>query len=88
VRRRCQRTAARVIEHHEQPVVSVTLSFRAAGIYEPAGKEGLSGLVAELLSKGTDGRGAEQIAATIEGDSSWLVQAKIHLGLVNSPKNT
>ena len=56
-----------VIEHHEQPVVSVTLSFRAGGIYEPAGKEGLSGLVAELLSKGTDGRGAEQIAATIEG---------------------
>jgi len=56
-----------VIEHHEQPVVSVTLSFRAGGIYDPAGKEGLSGLVAELLSKGTDGRGAEQIAATIEG---------------------
>ena len=56
-----------VIEHHEQPVVSVTLSFRAGGIYDPVGKEGLSGLVAELLSKGTDSRGAEQIAATIEG---------------------
>ena len=56
-----------VIEHHEQPVVSVTLSFRAGGIYDPAGKEGLSSLVAELLSKGTDGRTADQIAATIEG---------------------
>ena len=56
-----------VIEHHEQPVVSVTLSFRGGGIYDPAGKEGLSSLVAELLSKGTDGRAAEQIAATIEG---------------------
>src|SRR5439155_219484 len=40
-----------VIEHHEQPVVSVTLSFRAGGIYDPAGKEGLSTLAAELLSK-------------------------------------
>ncbi len=56
-----------VIEHHEQPVVSVTLSFRAGGIYDPAGKEGLTDLAAELLSKGTDSRGAEQIAATIEG---------------------
>ena len=32
-----------VIEHHEQPVVSVTLSFRAGGIYDPAGKEGAAG---------------------------------------------
>src|SRR3989441_2937695 len=30
-----------IIEHHEQPVVSVTLSFRAGGSYDPAGKEGL-----------------------------------------------
>src|SRR5207245_10727814 len=41
-----------IIEHHEQPVVSVTLSFRAGGSYDPAGKEGLSALVGELLSKG------------------------------------
>ncbi|MGH7547525.1 MAG: insulinase family protein [Gemmatimonadales bacterium] len=56
-----------VIEHREQPVVSVTLSFRAGGVYDPAGKEGLADLVAELLSKGTESRTAEQIAATIEG---------------------
>ena len=56
-----------VIEHHEQPVVSVTLSFRAGGIYDPPGKEGLASLAAELLSKGTDSRSAEQIAGTIEG---------------------
>jgi zinc protease len=61
-----------VIEHHEQPVVSVTLSFRAGGIYDPPGKEGLSDLVAELLSKGTDSRTAEQIAATIEGVGGTL----------------
>ena len=45
-----------VIEHHEQPVVSATLSFRAGGIYDPKGKEGLSDLAAELLSKGKIGR--------------------------------
>ncbi|PYP46692.1 MAG: hypothetical protein DMD50_06630 [Gemmatimonadetes bacterium] len=61
-----------VIEHHEQPVVSVTLSFRAGGIYDPPGKEGLSSLVAELLSKGTDNRNAEQIAGTIEGVGGTL----------------
>lgn len=56
-----------VVEHHEQPVVSVSLSFRAGGIYAPPGKEGLAELVAELLNKGTATRSAEQIAATIEG---------------------
>ena len=56
-----------VVEQHEQPVVSVALSFRAGGIYDPRGKEGLSELVAELLTKGTESRSADQIAATIEG---------------------
>ncbi len=61
-----------VIEHHEQPVVSVSLAFRAGGIVDPAGKEGLSELAAELLSKGTATRSAEQIASTIEGVGGHL----------------
>jgi len=56
-----------LIENHEQPSVSVTLSFRAGSAYDPVGKEGLSALVAELLTKGTPTRGADKIAATIEG---------------------
>ena len=56
-----------VVEHHEQPVVSVSLAFRAGEIYDPAGKEGLAELTAELLSKGTESRTADQLAATIEG---------------------
>jgi predicted Zn-dependent peptidase len=56
-----------VIEHHEQPVVSVSLAFRAGGIYDPPGRQGLAELAAELLSKGTESRSAEQIAAVIEG---------------------
>jgi len=61
-----------VIENHEQPVVSVTLSFRAGDIYDPAGKEGLAGLTAELVTKGTATRTADQIAAQIEGAGGSL----------------
>lgn len=56
-----------VIEHQAQPVLSVSLAWPAGAASDPAGKEGLSGLVAELLSKGTETRSAEQIAQLIEG---------------------
>ena len=56
-----------LVENHEQPTLSVTLSFRAGSVYDPAGKEGTAALVAELLTKGTPTRTADQIAAEIEG---------------------
>lgn len=56
-----------VVENHEQPVISVNLSFPAGSLYDPAGKEGTAELVATLLTKGTPTRSADQIAATIEG---------------------
>jgi zinc protease len=56
-----------VIEHHAQPVLSVSLAWRAGAAADPVGKEGLAGLVAELLSKGTETRSADQIAQAIEG---------------------
>ena len=56
-----------VVENHEQPVVSVNLNFRAGALYDPAGKEGTAELVAQLLTKGTPTRTADQIAAAIEG---------------------
>jgi zinc protease len=56
-----------VVENHEQPTVSISLTFRAGGVHDPADKVGLSEMVAELLTKGTKTRTAEQIAATIEG---------------------
>ena len=61
-----------VIENHEQPTVSLSLTFRAGASLDPAGKEGLSELVAELLTRGTPTRTAEQIAATIEGVGGTL----------------
>src|ERR1051325_4128424 len=42
-----------VTEPHVQPVVSVSLAFRAGVIVAPARKEGLSELAPGLLSKGT-----------------------------------
>ncbi|HEX9294041.1 MAG TPA: pitrilysin family protein [Gemmatimonadales bacterium] len=56
-----------LVENHEQPTLSVSLSFRAGTAYDPAGKEGVAALVAELLTKGTPTRTADQIAAAIEG---------------------
>ncbi|MFN2571615.1 MAG: insulinase family protein [Gemmatimonadales bacterium] len=56
-----------LVENHEQPTLSASLSFRAGTYYDPVGKEGLSALVAELLTKGTPTYDAEQLAAAIEG---------------------
>ena len=56
-----------VVAHHEQPVASVTIAFRAGALYDPAGKEGLAALTADLLTKGAGTRSAEQLASTIEG---------------------
>ena len=56
-----------LVESHEQPVVSMSLSFPAGHRYDPAGKEGLADMVAGLLTKGAGTRGAEQVAAAIEG---------------------
>ncbi|MBI3568794.1 MAG: insulinase family protein [Gemmatimonadetes bacterium] len=56
-----------VVQSHKQPVVSVSLSFQAGSVYEPAGKAGLADMVASLLTKGAGNRSADEIAAAIEG---------------------
>jgi len=57
-----------IVEQHEQPVVTVNLSLPSAGAgQDPAGKEGLASLVSDVLTKGTERRTAEQIAAEVEG---------------------
>jgi zinc protease len=61
-----------IVERHEVPVASVSLSFRAGSVYDPPGREGLSELVAEVLTKGTPSRSGEDIAATIEGAGGSL----------------
>jgi len=61
-----------VVENHELPVLSVSLALAAGSRYEPAGMEGLAGLVAELITKGTKTRTADQIAERIEGVGASL----------------
>jgi zinc protease len=56
-----------IVEQHKQPVVTVTLAVPAGATFEPAEKTGLSSIVAELLTKGTQSRTADQLAAQVEG---------------------
>ncbi|MFI5279896.1 MAG: insulinase family protein [Gemmatimonadales bacterium] len=56
-----------VVEKHQQPVISITLSIPAGSFYDPDGKAGLASLVANLLTKGTERRSADQLSAEIEG---------------------
>lgn len=61
-----------LVENHAQPVLSISLTMPAGSAYDPAGKEGLASMVAQLLTKGAGGRSADQIAATIEGVGGTL----------------
>lgn len=56
-----------VVEKHEQPVITISLALPAGGIYEADGKAGLASMVATLLTKGTERRTADQLAAEVEG---------------------
>jgi zinc protease len=56
-----------VIERHEVPLASISLNFRAGGFYDPPGKEGLAELTAQVLTKGTPTRTADDIATAVEG---------------------
>jgi len=64
-----------VVENHQQPVVSVGLSFPAGSVFDPPGKEGLADMVAGLLTKGAGARTADQIAEMIEGTGGALSAA-------------
>ncbi|MFP5286156.1 MAG: M16 family metallopeptidase, partial [Thermoanaerobaculia bacterium] len=55
-----------VIEHHEQPAVTLRLVLDAGKSFEPAGKAGLSSATAGLLNQGTESRSAQQIAEAID----------------------
>jgi len=61
-----------VVENHAQPMLSASLSFRAGSYHDPAGKEGLAELAAQIVTKGAGDRTADQIAAAIEGVGGGL----------------
>jgi len=55
-------------ENHRLPEVSVSGAFLGGKRFEKAGEWGISGFVAEMLTRGTQKRTAADIAATVE---SW-----------------
>jgi zinc protease len=55
-----------LMEQHEVPLVSVQIVIRAGGAADPAGKEGLALLTAELLRRGTQRRTADQMASELD----------------------
>jgi zinc protease len=55
-----------LMEQHEVPVVSFNLLVKAGSVADPAGKEGVASLTAELLRKGTRTRTADQISGELD----------------------
>jgi predicted Zn-dependent peptidase len=56
-----------VIENHEQPTVTMSLTIRGGDAYDPPGKEGTAAIAGDMLGKGTKGRTAQQIAEALDG---------------------
>src|SRR5438034_601798 len=61
-----------VIENHKLPVVGISLSVPAGSKRELPGREGSASLMADLLTRGTTTRSADQIASQIEALGSTL----------------
>jgi zinc protease len=55
-----------VVQHHEQPVVSLRLIVRAGSASDPKGKIGLTHLLASLLDQGTTTKTAQQFNDEID----------------------
>ena len=51
-----------LLEKHELPLVSAELALRSGSVADPAGKEGLGTITAELLRKGTATRTGDQFS--------------------------
>jgi zinc protease len=67
-----------LVEQHEQPVVAVDLFIESGAANEPPEVAGLAAIVAELLTKGTPSRTAEEISRTIEGAGGDLSSSAAH----------
>ncbi|NRD56858.1 insulinase family protein [Corallococcus sp. AB030] len=56
-----------LVEKHELPLVSFSAWLKGGAVTDPAGKEGLAALTAELLQKGAGSRNAQQFADAVDG---------------------
>jgi zinc protease len=55
-----------LMEHHEVPIISFSIIVKAGTVADPAGKDGVASLTAELLRKGTRTRTSDQIASDLD----------------------
>lgn len=55
-----------VVEHHEQPEVTISVIIKAGDVHDPEGRYGLADFTASLLNKGTKSRSAKELAEWIE----------------------
>lgn len=55
-----------LMEQREVPIVGLRVLVRAGSVADPAGKEGLAAVTAELLRRGTRTRTADQIAGEVD----------------------
>src|SRR5262245_50490393 len=55
-----------LMEQHEVPIASFNIIVKTGSVGDPAGKEGLASLTAELLRKGTRTRTSEQISSDLD----------------------
>ncbi len=55
-----------LMAQHEVPVISFSVLVRAGAVADPAGREGLASVTAELLRKGTRTRTAEQLSSELD----------------------
>jgi predicted Zn-dependent peptidase len=55
-----------LMEQHEVPLISFNLLVKAGSVADPAGKEGVASVTAELLRKGTKTRSADQLSAELD----------------------
>jgi zinc protease len=61
-----------VVENHRSPLVSLLLLVRSGSATLPATKAGTTGLVADVLTRGTATRSASEVAQQIEGSGGSL----------------
>src|SRR4030042_2239966 len=53
-------------EYHKLPLVYISLMVKNGSERDPAGKEGLADLTAEMVTLGTEGRDSQQLALEME----------------------
>jgi predicted Zn-dependent peptidase len=55
-----------LMEQHEVPIINFNFIVKAGSVADPAGKEGLASIAADLLRKGTKRRTADQISTELD----------------------